>query len=147
MALLSETDQGKLREAFADLKRSVSLLFFTQTVGCETCPLTRQILDEVAQLSDKITVEEVNVVLEGDKSKQYGVDRAPAIAILWTDEAGQVHDSRMRFLGAPSGYEFMSLVQAILLAGGRPSVLTDENRARLSAVQQPLTMQVFTTPT
>src|SRR5262249_24424679 len=113
MALLSETDQGKLREAFADLKRSGNLLFFTQTVGCETCPLTRQILDEVAQLSDKITVEEVNVVLEGDKSKQYGVDRAPAIAILWTDEAGQVHDSRMRFLGAPSGYEFMSLVQAI----------------------------------
>jgi alkyl hydroperoxide reductase subunit AhpF len=120
----------------------VRLLFFTQTLDCETCSQTRQILDELPPLSDKITIEEVNFVLEGDKARQYGVDRVPAIALVSRD-----NDSRIRFLGAPAGYEFISLVQAVLLVGGRPPSLTEDNRKRVMAVNKPLTMQVFTTPT
>ena len=81
MSLISPSDQQKLRDAFAEMTRAVRLRFFTQTLGCETCPKTRQILDELPPLSDKITVEEVNVILEGDTATTYGVDRAPAVAI------------------------------------------------------------------
>ena len=147
MGLLTSADQQRLRDAFSEMTRSVRLLFFTQSFACETCPMTRQILDELPALSDKITIEEINLVLDGDKAKQYGVDRAPAVAILWRDEQGMDRDTRIRFLGAPSGYEFMSLVQAVLLAGGRPSGLSSESRARLAAVDKPVTIQVFTTPT
>jgi alkyl hydroperoxide reductase subunit AhpF len=111
------------------------------------CPQTRQILDELPPLSDRIAVEEVNFVLEKDKAQQYGIDRVPAIAVLGLDEADQPRDSRIRFLGTPAGYEFISLVQAILLVGGRESILTAENRQRVAAVDKPVTMQVFTTPT
>jgi alkyl hydroperoxide reductase subunit AhpF len=145
--LISAPDQERLRESFGELKRSVRLLFFTQTIGCETCPMTRQILDELPGLSDKITVEEVNVVLDAERAKRYGIERPPGVVILWTDEAGQDQDSRIRFLGAPSGYEFISLVQAVLLAGGRESILSSESRALLEALDQPITMKVFTTPT
>jgi alkyl hydroperoxide reductase subunit AhpF len=157
MGLLSSTDQQKLREALADMTRPVRLLFFTQTLGCETCLMTRQILDELPPLSDRISIEEVNLVLDADKAKQYGVDRAPAIAIVYEDAdapAGgegaappALKDSHIRFVGAPSGYEFMALVQALRLAGGGESMLSDENRARVAAVSSPLTLQVFTTPT
>jgi alkyl hydroperoxide reductase subunit AhpF len=147
MALLSPADQDKLRESFAEMTRSVRLLFFTQTLDCETCPQTRQILDELPALSDNVAVEDVNFVLEKDKAQQYAIDRVPAIAVLGQDEAGQPRDSRIRFLGAPAGYEFISLVQAILLVGGRPSILTEENRQRVAAVDKPVTMKVFTTPT
>ncbi len=149
MALLSPADQEKLREAFNEMSRRVRLLFFTQTIGCDTCLETRQILDELPPLSDKITIEEVNLVLDRDKAAQYGIDRAPAIVIAYEngDPSNAVHDSRMRFLGAPSGYEFAPLVQAILLAGGRASTLNDTTRQKLAAVDRPLTMQVFTTPT
>jgi len=41
----------------------------------------------------------------------------------------------------------VSLVQAVLLAGGREPTLSAESRARLAAVDQPVTMRVFTTPT
>ena len=68
-------------------------------------------------------------------------------AIAAQDPSGASHDSRIRFMGAPSGYEFISLVQAVLLVGGRESTLTAENRARLAAVDKPVTMRVFTTPT
>jgi alkyl hydroperoxide reductase subunit AhpF len=147
MALLSPGDQSKLRETFARMPRPVRLLFFTQKLDCETCLMTRQILDELPALTDKITIEEVNIVLDTETARKYGIDRAPGIAIVGQDESGQERDSRIRFLGAPSGYEFISLVQAVLLAGGGESSLTEENRARLAAVDKPVTMQVFTTPT
>jgi alkyl hydroperoxide reductase subunit AhpF len=147
MGLLAPADQEKLKETFSEMTSPVRLLFFTQTLDCETCLPTRQILDELPVLSDKITIEEVNFVLDKDKTARYGIDRVPGIAIVGTDASGAERDSRIRFLGAPSGYEFISLVQAVLLVGGRPSGLTDEQRLRLAAVDTPLTMQVFTTPT
>jgi alkyl hydroperoxide reductase subunit AhpF len=147
MPLLSPGDQQRLRDAFSEITRPVRLVFFTQTLGCDTCVQTREILDELPVLSDRITIEEVNLILESDKAKQYGVDRAPAIAVVGQDESGQERDSHIRFLGAPSGYEFISLVQALLLVGGRASNITDENRRKLAAVDKPMTVQVFTTPT
>jgi alkyl hydroperoxide reductase subunit AhpF len=146
MALISPADQERLRESFAEMTRPVRLLFFTQTLGCETCPQTRQILDELPPLSDKVTIEEVNLILEGEKAAAYGIDRAPAIAVTYEAD-GAFSDSRIRFLGAPAGYEFISLVQAVLLAGGRASRLSEESQQRVAAVTRPVTMQVFTTPT
>jgi hypothetical protein len=178
MSLVSPADQQKLREVFAEMTRPVRLVFFTQTLECETCPQTKQILDELPPLSDKIAIEEVNLVLDGDRARQYGIDRVPAVAIEYLNHQGApgaqgaegiqgagaegapghpVHsehpdggvwtDSRMRFLGAPAGYEFISLVQAVLLAGGRPSTLSEHSRRHIAAVDRPVVMNVFTTPT
>jgi alkyl hydroperoxide reductase subunit AhpF len=149
MGLLAPADAQKLREAFDDMTRDVRLVFFTQTFGCETCTPTRQILDELPPLSDRISIEEVNLVLDKDRAAQFGVDRAPTIAVLENadNDGKEWRDSRIRFLGAPAGYEFVSLVQAVLLVGGQESSLTEANRARLAAVDRPLTLQVYTTPT
>jgi len=147
MSLLSPADQEKLRESFDEMTAPVRLLFFTQALGCETCLHTKQILDELSALSDKIVIEDVNFVLEKNRATEHGIDRVPAIAVLGQDAAGQTTDSRIRFLGAPSGYAFVSLVQAVLLVGGHGSSLTDANRERIAAVDKPVTMQVFTTPT
>jgi alkyl hydroperoxide reductase subunit AhpF len=146
VGLISAADQQRLRDAFGEMTRSVRLVFFTQTLGCETCAETRQILDELPPLSDRITIEEVNFVLDADKVKQYGIDRVPAIALVANDESGD-HDTRIRFAGAPSGYEFSSLIHAVLLVGGRPSSLTDAQRQRLATLDRQVVLQVFTTPT
>ena len=147
MGLLSPADQEKLRESFDAMTSPVRVLFFTQTLDCEPCIQTRQILDELPALSDKIAIEEVNFVLEKEKAAQYGIDRVPALALLSQDAAGNTRDTRIRFLGTPSGYEFVSLVQALMLAGGHDSMLTPENRQRVAAVNRPTTIQVFSTPT
>jgi alkyl hydroperoxide reductase subunit AhpF len=155
MALISSADQERLRESFAEMERPVRLLFFTQTLDCETCLQARQILDELPPLSDKITIEEVNFVLDGDRASEYGIDRVPAVAIAYEEAGpeargagalGVVKDSRIRFLGTPAGYEFISLVQAILLVGGRESILSADNRARVAGVARPVRIHVFTTP-
>jgi len=147
MSLISPADQERLRATFDEMLRPVRLLFFTQTLGCETCLQAKQILDELPALSGKITIEEVNFILEPEKAAQYEIDRVPAVAIVGQDESGQERDSKIRFLGAPAGYEFMSLVQAVLLVGGRPSMLSEESLRLIAGVTTPTKVRVFTTPT
>jgi glutaredoxin-like protein len=149
MALLTPEDQQQLRADFAQMSRQVHLIFFTQTLDCETCLQTRQILDELPPLSDRIVIDEVNFILEPERAAQYGIDRVPALALASAsdDAMGSLEDSRMRFLGIPAGYEFISLIQAILIAGGRPPNLTEASRRQLAVVDRPITLRVFSTPT
>jgi len=123
----------------------VTILFFTQAIGCETCAETRQILNELTDVTTQVTIEEVNLVLEGERAASYGIDRAPGLVLLAGDEKA---DTRIRMLGAPAGYDFMSLVDAILLvSGGSPQRLSAATEARLAGVTEPITVQVFVTPT
>ena len=144
MALLSDQDRQTITKHFAEITHPVTLLFFTQTIGGpETAAITKQILDEVAELSDKLTVEEVNFVLDKPRAAQLGVEGVPAIVLLRNGE-----DTRMRFLGAPAGYEFMSLIEAIILAGNDDSGLSGDSRTLVSEhVAGPIDIKVFVTPT
>jgi glutaredoxin-like protein len=147
MSLISDSDQARLREDFSALKQPVRLLFFTQSIGCETCVQTRQILDELPPLSGMITIEEVNFVLDKERASEFGIDRVPAIALLGQDDEGTERDSHIRFLGTPAGYEFISLIRAILLVGGGGPMLSASNRVKLAAIDKPISVHVFTTPT
>ncbi|MFN7981212.1 MAG: thioredoxin family protein [Vicinamibacterales bacterium] len=146
MSLLAPADQQRLTADFAALTRRVHLLFFTQTVGCDTCLQAREIIDEFPPLTDKVDIEEVNLILDRERAERYGIDRAPAIAIEVEDESGR-RDTHIRFLGLPSGYEFIALVRAVMLAGGAEPTLSDDSRERLKAIDSPLTVRVFSTPT
>ena len=144
MSLLSERDRQTVQTHLAALTHDVTLLFFTQTIGApETVLIARQVVEEIASLSDRITVEEVNLVLDRERSAQFGIDRVPAIVLLRDGV-----DTRMRFLGAPAGYEFSSLVESVVLAGTDDSGLTDESKRVIAEkATGPLDIKVFVTPT
>jgi alkyl hydroperoxide reductase subunit AhpF len=141
MAILSSADAARVKEMLAGMANPVRLAFFTQALNCETCEPTGQILRELAALTDKIAVEEHNFLLEKDLAASYGVDRVPAIVPLGLEDYG------IRFLGIPSGYEFMSLLDAILLVSNGESGLTAESRAAIDSAAGPIALQVFVTPT
>ncbi len=141
MPILSPPDAARVREMLADLPNPVRLVFFTQTLNCETCEPTKQVLGEVAELSHQITVEEHNLLLEQALAAGYGIDRAPAIAVVGAQDYG------IRFLGIPSGYEFMSLLDAIKVVSAGDSGLREDSRAMLAGIESPLALQVFVTPT
>jgi glutaredoxin-like protein len=100
------------------------------------------VLGELADLNPLISIQEMNVVLDREQAAQYGVELVPSIVLL-KDGA----DTRMRFVGAPAGYEFTSLIEAVALAGGDGSGLQDTSKALLAARQTPLDIKVFVTPT
>jgi alkyl hydroperoxide reductase subunit AhpF len=141
MPILSPSDAARVREMLADLPGPVRLVFFTQTLNCETCEPAKQILGELADLSDRITIEEHNFLLEKELAAQYGVDRVPAIAVVGAQDYG------IRFLGIPSGYEFMSLLDAITIVSSGDAGLGEPSRGLLAELASPLALQVFVTPT
>jgi len=143
VALLSDQDRAVVSGHLAAITTPVTILFFTQTIDApDTALIARQVLDEVVSLSDQISLEEVNFVLDRERAAQFGIDGIPAVALLRGGE-----DTRIRFLGAPAGYEFMSLIDAVILAGTGESGLTPESKALVAAhVTKPMEMLVFVTP-
>jgi glutaredoxin-like protein len=144
MPLLSEQDRQTVRDRLADIAHPVTILFFTQAIGApDGVMATKQIVAEVASLNDRIGVEEVNLILDKARAAQYGIDQIPAIVLLRNGE-----DTRIRFLGAPAGYEFASLVEAMILAGTEDSGLSTESRTLIAArAAGPIEIKVFVTPT
>ena len=141
MPMLPDEIKKQVQEAFADIKDPVKLVVFTQTLECIYCRENRQLLEEIAGLSDQITVEVYNFVTDPEKVKEYDIDKIPATAIVGKEDHG------IRFYGIPAGYEFTSMVHAIRLVGGAGSQLDEQTRAQLVELSDPVNLQVFVTPT
>jgi glutaredoxin-like protein len=119
----------------------VTIIFFEQSIGCETCAPTRRVLEQIARDTPDVTLDVLNLVLDKDRAAEYGVDRVPATLI--SSETG----SRIRYYGAPLGNELPTLLQAISMASTGKTELSEQSRAQLKALPAPVTLQVFFTPT
>lgn len=145
-ALLEENILTQLRQVFQQLKHPVALLFFGSQQRCDYCAETRQLLEEITPLSDLLHLTTHDMHLEPDLAAQYGIDKAPAIMIAAYNE-GQVTDLGIRYFGIPSGHEFTTLIQDLILVSGRDSGLSQAAREFIKSLQKPLHLQVFVTPT
>ncbi len=142
MPLLSEKDRLFLQEHLADsLVAPVKLLFFTQQIACQFCRETEQILREVTTLSDKIELQVYNFVTDKEMVEKYGIDKIPATVVMGAVDYG------IRFYGLPSGYEFTSLIEDIIDVSRGTTGLSEKTLQILHAIQDPVHIQVFITPT
>jgi glutaredoxin-like protein len=147
MPLISAKDAEHLRKEFeTELTNQVKLVMFTQTVECQFCKETRQIVEEVAELSDKIIVEIYNFVTDKAIADMYGIDKIPAIAILRVED-GEDRDYGIRFYGIPSGYEFTSIIEDIMDVSRGQSGLMPKTVESVAGLAEPVHFQVFVTPT
>ena len=142
MPLLEEKDRKFLKDHLArTLESPVRLLYFTQTFACQFCREGEQILGELAELSDKVTVEVYSFVTDKEVADQYGVDKIPATVVMSDVDYG------VRFFGIPAGYEFTSLVEDVVDVSRDRTNLSAETMERLGRIEEPVHIQVFVTPT
>lgn len=141
MGLLREDDIADIRERLKEMVNPVNLVHFTQELNLEYGREARQLLEELAAISDQITVEIYNFVTDQEKVSEYGIDKVPATVIRNSKDYG------IRFYGLPAGYEFAALLDAILAVSKGDSGLQQESRAKLAQLTEPLHLQVFSTPT
>jgi glutaredoxin-like protein len=141
MGLLQDSDVAEVRERFAELTHPVKLVHFTQALDLEYGPQAKQLLEELTQVSDKLTLETYNFETDKEKVAEYAIDKVPATVIRNDKDYG------IRFYGLPAGYEFSTLIDAILTVSQGDSGLRPETREKLARLTQPLHLQVFTTPT
>ncbi len=146
-SLLNEGIKAQVREFFTDLDHPVQILFFGSNRGdCEYCEDTLELLEEVASLHEKITVQAYDLDENRDVAGQYRMDKAPGFAVL-SGSNGDLIDYGVRYAGIPAGHEFTSLINDIVLVSKRDSGLAEETRAALRKIDKPVRLQVFVTPT
>ena len=142
MALITDDVAAELREEFARLKEPVRLAVFSQALADPESEQVRRLVEELAGLDPRITAESYNFVLDTARVEELKIQRIPAIAVL-----GAEKDHGIRMYGLPSGYEFGSLVDAILDVSSGDSGLSEATRTALADLASPVHLQVFSTPT
>ena len=142
MPLITEEVANQLKEEFARLVHPVRLAVFSQALADPESEQVKRLVEELAALDSRLTAESYNFVLDKEKVEALGIKRSPAIAVM-----GAEKDYGIRVYGLPSGYEFGSLVEAILDVSSGDSGLSEPTRAALKELSQPVHVQVFSTPT
>jgi alkyl hydroperoxide reductase subunit AhpF len=141
MALIQEDDAAQIRERLNEMIEPVKLVHFTQELNLEFGREALVLLEELTQLSPKLALETCDFILDKEKVAEYGVDKVPATAVRDGKDYG------IRFYGLPAGYEFSTLLDAIIRVSKRDSELNLESKEKLSRLAQPLHLEVFVTPT
>jgi glutaredoxin-like protein len=141
MGIIKDADKEAIKKELAGLTGPVKLINFTQELECQYCKETNQIVREVSELSNKITFETYNFIADKEMVGSLKIDKIPATIVMGSDDRG------IRFYGVPSGYEFISLLEAIRMVSSGNSGLQQQSKEILGKLRKPLHLQVFVTPT
>jgi alkyl hydroperoxide reductase subunit AhpF len=142
MSILTDPDRDAVRAELARLGGPVKLVVFSQSLMAgDLCRENEMLVKEVAELSDQVSVEILNLAIDRERAEAYGVDQVPAIVVEGARDYG------IRFYGVPTGYEFSNLIDAIIVASTGEPALSDETKSSLAALAGPVEIKVFSTPT
>ena len=142
MSLIPDDKKELLKNDFNEkLVDPVKIVMFTQEMECRYCSDTRNLVQDLATLNDKITTEIHDFVADAAKAKEYGIDKIPAIAIIGKKDYG------VRIYGIPYGYELQTLIEAIINVSKGQTDLSDNTKSILKEVKSPVHIQVFVTLT
>jgi alkyl hydroperoxide reductase subunit AhpF len=142
MPILAPKDQEAVRKEFERIQGPVKLVVFSQElVAGDMCRQNEQLVREVAELDDRITVEVLNPQIDRARAEAYGVEDVPAIVVEGARDYG------IRFLGVPHGYEFSNLIDSIIVASSGEAQLSDATKSSLAGLTGEVSIKVFSTPT
>ena len=179
MTVIAEKDRETIRQMLADeLVEDVELVLFTRPRAaiyvpgrqdCQTCGETRELLDELAGLSERLSLVVHDAGAEPETAATFGVREVPAIVVR--RRAGRdlengatagapteatpapnsgteaLHGKGIRFLGLPAGYEFSTLLADVVDVSRGQTDLSEPTRAAVRAIDRPVHLRVFVTPT
>ncbi|MEM2583824.1 MAG: thioredoxin family protein [Candidatus Thermoplasmatota archaeon] len=142
MAIISKSDKKYIKDKFEkEMEKDVKIVYFTQDFECQFCKETREILEEIKELSDKIEIEIHEFNKEREIAEKYKIDKIPATLLFGEKEYG------IRFFGIPSGYEFSALIEDIICVSQGKSKLKETTKEEIRRINKKLHLQVFVTPT
>jgi hypothetical protein len=178
MTVIAEKDRPTVRDLLArELVAEVELLLFTRgrspqaipgPPSCLTCDETRELLEELVGLSDRLHLSTFDLGTDPDTSTRYNVTAVPTVMIRRrenststagasqepavsgpapSDQAAGEPGTNVRFIGLPGGYEFSTLLADVIDVSKNRTDLSPAGRAAVQAIESPVHIQVFVTPT
>lgn len=116
---MDDKTRKQVRTALAGMKYPVRIVMFTQGEGgaleCDYCEQTRELAQEVSELSDMITLEVRDFQDVGALAHTCGVDKIPAMVLLADGDPPTDHG--IRLFGVPAGYEFSTFIEDLRMLG------------------------------
>jgi glutaredoxin-like protein len=97
-------------------------------------------VEQLADLSDKVTVVEHKGSLDAGKAKEWGVEYHPAIVLHGEKEYN------VKFYGIPAGHEFGALVGSIIDVSTGTAPLPPDVIEDIMSIDKPINIKVFVTP-
>jgi glutaredoxin-like protein len=144
-------EQEYIRERFGqDLKGKVKIDYFTQKASllyvpgreeCPHCEDTRQMLEELAGLSDRLTLTVHEFGEAQEAATKLGVDKVPGIVLR-----GPANRA-LRFFGMPGGNEFPNLIDTIIEVSLPKVQVSAEAAKHLKKLKGTVSITVYVTPT
>ncbi|HAX61242.1 MAG TPA: glutaredoxin [Elusimicrobia bacterium] len=141
MSVLDDKVKSSVKKDLSNLKNNVKLILFSQEIECPSCKDASSLAEEVAALTDKISVEKYDFVLNKAQTEHYKIDKIPAIAVVGVKDFG------IRFYGVPGGFEFSSFIDAIKLVSSGDSGLAQKTKEELSKITKSVLIKIFVTLT
>ena len=135
--MISESSLHIITTAPARLKKPVRLVLFQAERNCPACPDALELSRAIKGRMSMLALETYDIVMDRDKSEQYGVKRAPALVVEGGD--GQA----VTFYGLPSDLVLETLMNTILaVSEGKVWFPGDVLRA-LQLLSHDVRIQVF----
>ncbi|HDD59323.1 MAG: glutaredoxin [Thermoplasmata archaeon] len=143
MINISDEDRRAIEEDLKKhMKGGIHILYYGGGGECPYCEDTLEIVKLLASLTDKIHVD----IIEDEEHplyKKYTPKYAPAIILLEED----MTDTGIRFYGIPAGYEFESLMDAVINVSKGVDDVPEELEERIKRLKKKYILSVFITPT
>ncbi len=142
MAIMDEETRQEVKKLLDGLQSPVKIVFFKENINCPTCVLAEEFVKEVSSISENLKADIYNKYIDESKTAEYSPKQLPAIFVE-TPFSGK----RVIFYGIPSGYEFVSFMEAIKSAASGKVELEPETIEKLKNVSTQVNIKVFVTPT
>jgi len=124
MSILDDEIKRQLAQYMPMLESDIVL--GVNAVDDENGQKVRDLVNEIAELSERIRVKEVSNI------------KAPGFSIAKASE-----EARVSFAGLPLGHEFTSLVMALLQVSGRAPKVDDKVIKRIAEVNTPMEFETY----
>lgn len=139
--LLNAEVTGQIKELLSNMKNDVKMVLFTKEDPCPTCKETKQLLGEVSDLNNKLTVEYKDINEDKALADTYGITLTPSFVMLDSNDKYL----GVKFNGIPAGHEINSFLKAIMNMSGIDFGLDKAVIEQIKNIKDPVDIKVFVT--
>jgi len=137
---MDEATREQVRELFNGIVNDVTIHLFIEERDCLYCNDVKDMVEQLADLTDKISIVEHKGKLTSDVARDMGVEYNPAIVLHGKDKYN------VKFYGIPAGHEFGALVGSIIDVSTGTAPLPPDIVEDIIAIDKPIKIKVFVTP-
>ncbi len=141
---MDEATKRQVTDLLSRMEDKVTIHLFLSQNHCLLCNETRELVEIIAGLAPegKLELDVCECETDTEEAKKYKIDKHPAIVIEGKNKG------LIRYFGIPSGHEFGAFIEDIIdVSIGEPKILSPKGKDMIKAIDKPVHIQVFVTPT